>query len=175
MQIVLGRFVTDCSTFCRSLVVVLYKGLCSALTLLRHCFFPLLRFHCPLYGWLSQLQQQHPEHCLNTTAHLIHTYNYHRCLLAASPQQGHIPTINTIANMVTSKFIEILDGSDAPFSHENVSLEHVLDDSRHRSASASSVSSTSSTGSARSADTTSTKQQNRLSMRSLTIRKRSAK
>ena len=43
--------------------------------------------------------------------------------------------------MASSKFVEILDNSDAPYSHENVSLEDVLKETRARSESASSESS----------------------------------
>lgn len=35
--------------------------------------------------------------------------------------------------MATSKFVEILDTTNAPYSHENVSLDDVLEDVRHRS------------------------------------------
>ena len=45
-------------------------------------------------------------------------------------------------DMASSKFVEILDNSDAPYSHENVSLEDVLKETRARSESASSESST---------------------------------
>jgi hypothetical protein len=34
--------------------------------------------------------------------------------------------------MASSKFVEILDTNDAPYSRENVSLEDVLGDERHR-------------------------------------------
>lgn len=40
--------------------------------------------------------------------------------------------------MASSKFVEILDTSDVPYSHENVSLDDVLGDTRHRSASSGS-------------------------------------
>lgn len=50
--------------------------------------------------------------------------------------------------MPISKFVEILDSADAPYSHENVSLEDVLEDKRHRSPSSGSTSSASSTSSA---------------------------
>lgn len=42
--------------------------------------------------------------------------------------------------MSSSKFVEILDTSDAPYSHENVSLDDVLKETRARSASSSSES-----------------------------------
>lgn len=43
--------------------------------------------------------------------------------------------------MSSSKFVEILDTDDAPYSHKNISLEDVLNETRDRSASASSNSS----------------------------------
>lgn len=45
-----------------------------------------------------------------------------------------------------SKFVEILDTSDAPYSHENVSLDDVLRETRARSASSSSESGGSNSG-----------------------------
>jgi hypothetical protein len=43
--------------------------------------------------------------------------------------------------MTASKFIEILDLSDLPYSQKNVSLEDSLQDTRHRSGSQSSMAS----------------------------------
>ena len=45
--------------------------------------------------------------------------------------------------MASSKFVEILDTNDLPYSHDNVSLDDVLGDSRHRSSSTTSSSSSS--------------------------------
>jgi len=46
--------------------------------------------------------------------------------------------------MTSSKFVEILDTCETPYSHDNVSLEDILAETRERSASASSASSASS-------------------------------
>jgi hypothetical protein len=46
--------------------------------------------------------------------------------------------------MASSKFVEILDTANAPYSHANVSLDDVLDDARHRSSSTDSTNSPSS-------------------------------
>lgn len=45
--------------------------------------------------------------------------------------------------MTESKFVEILDVTDVPYSHANVSLDDVLAETRARSSSASSTGSTS--------------------------------
>lgn len=59
--------------------------------------------------------------------------------------------------MAASKFVEILDTSDAPYSHENVSLDDVLDETRARSESSSGESrSSGSTSPERSTATTTT-------------------
>ncbi|KAH9834374.1 hypothetical protein Tdes44962_MAKER02031 [Teratosphaeria destructans] len=43
--------------------------------------------------------------------------------------------------MTSSKFVEILDQTSVPYSHENVSLEDTLAETRRRSQSTSSISS----------------------------------
>jgi hypothetical protein len=45
--------------------------------------------------------------------------------------------------MASSKFVEILDTNDAPYSRENVSLEDVLGDERHGNRTSSTDSSSS--------------------------------
>lgn len=42
---------------------------------------------------------------------------------------------------MSSKFVEILDSAETPFSHDNVILEDILADKRHRSPSTASDSS----------------------------------
>lgn len=50
--------------------------------------------------------------------------------------------------MSSSKFVEILDTTDTPYSHANVSLDDVLNETRARSASSSSESGSSTNTSA---------------------------
>ena len=51
------------------------------------------------------------------------------------PIQPTTPAILTVSvwNTMASKFVEIMDTADQPYSHDNVSLEDILEDTRHRS------------------------------------------
>jgi hypothetical protein len=60
------------------------------------------------------------------------------CYLARLP--AFIFRTSTDRIMATSKFVEILDTNNLPYSHDNVSLDDVLEDARHRSSSSGSIS-----------------------------------
>jgi len=88
------------------------------------------------YVVVSLLSQDLPHH---TTPITLYTPQTSQKILAprqSSPYQHHED--NTM-----SKFVEILDVADAPYSHENVTLEDTLAENRRRSESSSSASSSS--------------------------------
>ena len=59
-------------------------------------------------------------------------------MFAICPPQsnGSTDTETNYDDMAPSKFVEILDTSDTPYSHADVSLDDVLKETRHRSSSA---------------------------------------
>ena len=75
---------------------------------------------------------------------LIHYRLRSRLLIACTPPNPDLPIDQSIPStsltitMAPSKFVEILDVSDTPFSQNNVSLDDILEDKRHRSNSQSS-------------------------------------
>lgn len=72
-----------------------------------------------------------PHRSIDPILHLIVTLH-----LCATRDLDILRTMST-----TSKFVEILDTANLPYSHDNVSLDDVLDDVRHRTSSTGSISS----------------------------------
>ena len=80
----------------------------------------------------------------NTSESLAFDASQRRSSVHQSKRLQHSTT------MTSSKFVEILDVCDTPFSNDNVSLDDVLAETRRRSTSASSASSASSSSSEKS-------------------------
>jgi len=98
---------------------------------------------CRTFHRVSTVASLSPPNIYNPSGKVDFVARRRKCRfisIASRPATSH----HTKNNMTSSKFVEILDTTDAPYSHDNVSLQDVLAETRERSASASSASSASS-------------------------------